>query len=538
MKISVKLTIILLSVSFCITASLSFVFFKQSEKIIINKTFEVCNNLALNLSTVAREELLLNSTYEGSLGVIRKLRSSKNPSLLSAYVFNKYGVYVVDMEDKRKGRKLAEKELQYYKDIKQANISYIQNEVKDIIRFEFPVYLDGKDQTSLRLGFVVFEYDRELLYESISRFKEYIYILSFALFVAIIIISWVVSRFFTKNISLLTEGAKIVGEGNLDEEIRIRSRDEIGELARNFNLMTKRLQIADKQKKALLESYSRFVPIEFLDYLDRESVVDIVLGDQIELDMSILFSDIRSFTTISEKMTADETFKFINSYLEAMEPQVQKNNGFVDKYIGDAIMALFKDSNNAIDAAINMLDELYHFNQRREQRGEITIKIGIGIHTGKLILGVVGSSLRVQGTVISDAVNLASRLEGLTKMYGAALLVSEDSLKFLQNKDKYQYRMIDKVVVKGRENPVDVYEILNGNSQRIIDLKLSTIGDFVSGLLLSRERNFEDAVQLFTQVLEKDPMDKAAKLHLERCQYYAKHGVPPDWEGTAVMTEK
>jgi class 3 adenylate cyclase len=407
-----------------------------------------------------------------------------------------------------------------------------------MVRFEFPVFLEENDKNSLLLGFVVFEFNEEKLYKAVDQFKKDILYLSIGLSFIIVLFAFIISRLFSKNIQILSRGVQVIGSGDLSLKLDIKTSDEIGELAKNFNTMTEKLREADDFKAALLNSYSKFVPTEFIEFLNKKSVLDISLGDQIEVDMSILFSDIRSFTTISEKMTAEETFKFINSYLHAMGPCVTKYNGFIDKYIGDAIMALFRTSENAVDSAIDMLDELYLYNKKRQERNYEKISIGIGIHTGRLILGIVGSEFRVQGTVISDAVNLASRIEGLTKMYGASLLMSEETFKAIRKKDKYYTRIIDRVKVKGKDTPVDVIEVLNGNSERIINLKLSTNKLMIDGITLFREREFENAIKLFEELLAIDPKDKAANIHLQRSIYFHKHGVPPDWEGVSALNEK
>ncbi|MCB1142433.1 MAG: adenylate/guanylate cyclase domain-containing protein [Leptospiraceae bacterium] len=538
MKISFKLTILLLLVSFLASAPLSYIFIEKSEEIITKKTFDLCYNSASNLSAVAREELLLNNTFDGIEVLLSKLKNSNDPSLLSVYVINKYGVYVADLEQKRKGKQISQSDTEYYRTIDKPNIKEILSEGSKIIRFEFPVYLEESQFDSLRLGYVVFEYDDQILYESVYRFKKNLFYLSIGFLFFIIIFSYIISKIFSKNILLLSQGVEIIGNGNLDFKLKIKSRDEIGDLAKRFNDMSNKLKEADRIKAALLNSYSKFVPIEFLDFLQKDSILDIKLGDQIEINMSILFSDIRSFTSISEKLTAEETFQFVNSYLEAMVPQILHNEGFIDKYIGDAIMALFRTPEQAVDGGIDMLESLYVYNKNRKEQNKDKISIGIGIHTGKLILGIVGSELRVQGTVISDAVNLASRLEGLTKMYGASLLISEDTLNQIKNKERYKYRIIDTVKVKGKDIAVNVVEILNGNSDRIINLKLSTTEVFKKGIDEFKQRNFKLAVKHFQEVLKIDPLDKAAQMHLSRSQYFFEHGVPPDWEGISAITEK
>ena len=158
--------------------------------------------------------------------------------------------------------------------------------------------------------------------------------------------------------------------------------------------------------------------------------MDIQLGDQMQKEMAILFSDIRSFTDLSEKLTPKENFNFLNSYLKRMSPAIQKNNGFIDKYIGDAIMALFPgDVEDAINAAVDMQKEIRIYNQHRLKLGYDPIKVGCGIHTGNLMLGIIGADDRMEGTVIADSVNVASRIEGLTKVYDASILISDVILK-------------------------------------------------------------------------------------------------------------
>ncbi|NEP86574.1 MAG: adenylate/guanylate cyclase domain-containing protein [Okeania sp. SIO2C2] len=165
----------------------------------------------------------------------------------------------------------------------------------------------------------------------------------------------------------------------------------------------------------------------------------------------ILFSDIRDFTTISEQMTPEENFAFINQYLSYMEPQIQKYGGFIDKYIGDAIMALFPNSaDDAVQGAIAMLEQLKTYNSERQQRNLKAVHIGIGLHTGTLILGTVGGFGRMDGTVIGDAVNLSSRVEGLTKTYGVSFLITHQTLAPLNNPLEYDLRFIEQVI----SNPV------------------------------------------------------------------------------------
>ncbi|MEG3844496.1 ATP-binding protein, partial [Microcoleus sp. herbarium14] len=163
-------------------------------------------------------------------------------------------------------------------------------------------------------------------------------------------------------------------------------------------------------------AYGRFVPHDFLSLLEKPSIIEVKLGDNQERDMTVLFADIRSFTALSEQMTPPENFAFINTYLGRVSPAIRKNHGFIDKYIGDAVMALFPTfPEDGVRAAIDMQQEVNFFNEQREKNGLFPIKIGVGLHAGNLMLGTIGERERMESTVIADAVNLASRLEGLTK---------------------------------------------------------------------------------------------------------------------------
>jgi len=269
----------------------------------------------------------------------------------------------------------------------------------------------------------------------------------------------------------------------------------------------------------LAVAYGRFVPHQFLHLLNKESIIDVQLGDHIQKKMSILFSDIRSFTTLSESMNPEETFKFINAYLSRMESVIVENQGFIDKYIGDGIMALFSGSaDDAVNAGISMLQRLTEYNQHRLSCGYMPLRIGIGINTGFLMLGTVGGKNRMDGTVISDAVNIASRLEDLTKNYGVSLLISHHTLASLQNPTKYSIRFIEQVKVKGKSEAVAVFEVFDGDEPEIKKGKLATKMVFEQALWLYNLGLNTEAAQLFEGVLSINPRDTVAQIYLERCQ--------------------
>ncbi len=270
---------------------------------------------------------------------------------------------------------------------------------------------------------------------------------------------------------------------------------------------------------ALNKAYERFVPRQFLHFLKKKSIVDVQLGDNVQQEMSVLFSDIRAFTTLSESLTPAENFKFINSYLSSMEPAIVENNGFIDKYIGDAIMALFPGgADDSVEAAISMLRRLAEYNQGRERAGYVPIEIGIGINTGDLMLGTVGGNSRMDSTVISDAVNLASRLEGLTKIYGVSLLISHQTFLRLSNATNYNIRIIERLKVKGKSHEVAVFEVFDGDEPELREQKLMTSSLFEEALMLYYRKAYQEAEKLFQDCLRQCPKDRAIRVYLERCQ--------------------
>ena len=286
-------------------------------------------------------------------------------------------------------------------------------------------------------------------------------------------------------------------------------------------------------------AYGRFVPHNFLNFLSRESILDVQLGDQVLKEMTVMFSDIRDFTTLSEAMTPKENFNFLNSYLSRVGPVIRQHDGFIDKYIGDAIMALFPDSaKDALQAALAMQKEVALYNQYRHQQGYAPISIGIGLHTGNLMLGTIGESERLETTAIADAVNLASRLEGLTKLYGAGILISLHTLIRVEDIENYSFRFLDRVRVKGKSKPVAVYEVYDEGLGLTNQLKTQTKTIFEPAVMAYNRQDFAGAQPRFEEILAINPDDRAALLYVKRCQHYRQYGVPEGWEGVTDLDFK
>jgi len=286
-------------------------------------------------------------------------------------------------------------------------------------------------------------------------------------------------------------------------------------------------------------AYGRFVPHEFLRALGRESIVEVGLGDQVQGEMTILFSDIRSYSSLSESMTPKQTFNFLNAYLSRVGPIIKENNGFVNQFYGDGIMAVYQSkAEDAVIASIKMQKKVAEYNTERKNKGRKPIKIGIGIHTGSLMLGIIGDQQRMDTAAVADSVNIASRMEGLTKFYGSSIVISQHTLSSIGNLEQYNHRFLGKVQVKGREGAMSVFEIFDGDSDKMIELKMHTKFDFEKGLKYYFSRKFEDGAVQFKKVLNTNPHDKPAHHYRERCAQFMVQGIPQDWQGIEVMESK
>jgi class 3 adenylate cyclase len=319
------------------------------------------------------------------------------------------------------------------------------------------------------------------------------------------------------------------------------------ELGTVFQALTLALGLADRiaaaneerdraQRRTIEEisslnvAYARFVPTAFLDLLGKRDVRDVALGDGVERELTVLFSDVRSFTTISEALTPGETFGFINDLLSRTGPVIREHGGIVDKYVGDAIMALFAGAvDEALRAAIAVQDAVAAFNLQRTQAGLAPIAVGVGLHRGSLMLGTIGEAERMDGTVIADAVNVASRVEGLTKYFGARVLITDELRAALADPEAYAMRYLGRVAVMGKRAGVGVYEVLDGDPPERRAAKHATAATFAEAVEAFVAGAFNEAAEAFAGVLARDDGDGAARSLRSRAVDLAGTGV--SWEG-------
>jgi adenylate cyclase len=293
-------------------------------------------------------------------------------------------------------------------------------------------------------------------------------------------------------------------------------------------------------EKRLKSTMSRYMDPGIADQLLASGAE--ALGGQ-AAPVTVLFSDIRSFTTISEQLGPQGTVAFLNEYFELMVDIIQREGGMLDKFIGDAIMAGFgvpvaheDDVDRAVRAGIAMIKALRSWNVERAAEGKPPVDIGIGLNTDNVVSGNIGSRKRMDYTMIGDGVNLASRLESACKQYGAHILVSDFTRARLRG--TYRMREIDLVVVKGKTQPVAIHEVMDYHNEETYPQLPDALGHFRDGLERYRNRAFGPAAKLFAQVLAINPDDKAAKIYIERCDLLSRQPPAADWAGVWVMESK
>lgn len=270
-----------------------------------------------------------------------------------------------------------------------------------------------------------------------------------------------------------------------------------------------------------MDSVMTFAPRELLQVLTA-SRVPLELGRMYRREMTIFFSDIRSFVSISEKMRPEVIFRYLNAFLKMAAPIIRRNGGIIDKYIGDAILAIFPDPESAVRASIAIHHSLAVLNRRFARINLPAIDLGIGVHTGDIMIGILGERKRMDVTVISDSVNLASRLQNMNKTYGSNILISDSSYQrlFSDPGANYNMRFLDVVQTRGKKETTCVYEVYDNNSLMSIERRNRTKTVFEKGVWLYHSENYKEAAKQFLDVIKQDPNDRVAIFYLHRTAHF------------------
>jgi adenylate cyclase len=396
---------------------------------------------------------------------------------------------------------------------------------------------------------------REAFYQTINQMNlqtGIILAISSALALALLLVfSFLLTRPLKNVVGAMRE---IISTSDLSKRVEVLYRDETGELGHTFNLMTGELGkandlvkgyalqavVAQHKEQKIRTMFQKYVPKAVIDQFFASPEEMLKGEDRI---VALLFSDIRGFTTISEQLRPDEVVDSLNAYFSLMVDIIMRHHGMVDKYMGDAIMAIYgapeRTRNEALEAvrsAFEMLEELTDFNRLQSEKGRPEFRIGIGINYGVVTVGNIGSEKKMDYTVIGDMVNLGSRLEGLTKEYDQPLIISESVAKKIneQNPEQFPCRLIDRVIVKGKTAGIGIYTVRKDLSPE----EQHAWGLHEEAARFYFDRKFEDALRLFQKVREMLPADRPSSKFIERCKANIASPPPPDWTGAVAMTVK
>jgi class 3 adenylate cyclase len=287
------------------------------------------------------------------------------------------------------------------------------------------------------------------------------------------------------------------------------------------------------------QTVHRFIPREFLDMLERKTLADVKLGDHMQREMTVFFSDIRDFTQLSERLTPHENFAFLTSYLRNVTPIIRARGGFVDKYLGDGVMALFPgEAIDAVQAAVDLGQQIARYNHGRRLAGYAAIKVGTGLHRGTLMLGTIGAEDQMQTTVIADAVNLASRVEGMTKTFGVNLLLSGSVVENLPADHKFRLRPLGAVRAKGKTQTVEIFECYDNDPHELVEYKTKTETQFAAGMAEYRKGTLLTAGRIFARLAEMCPGDTVAAYFRDRCTLSVIRERSGPWDGAEHLEVK
>ncbi|MBN2322606.1 MAG: Cache 3/Cache 2 fusion domain-containing protein [Spirochaetes bacterium] len=433
---------------------------------------------------------------------------------------------------------------EFYSKMKKSNKGLLTFTYRESERVGYYMYFEPWD------WYIVLSEIEDIFYRDANNIKKQVaYTMGITLVFAIGLILFFLTKVTNPLRNMVNTMKEIITSNDLSQRARVEYDDEVGHLATWFNRMVGDLEMAYNQikqyayKSVLAKNseekirhiFQKYVPGEIIDEVLKTKGQNLLLGKK--QTTTILFSDIRSFTTISEKLSAEELVLSLNTYFNIMVGIIIDHKGIIDKFIGDAIMSIFgapvlheDDPLQAVITGLEMLKSLEGFNRKQVKMGRPVFRIGIGLNTGEVVVGNIGSNQKLDYTCIGDAVNLASRLEGLTKMYGVQIIISE--FTHAQTASGIKAREIDSVRVKGKIKPVKIFEPYNDVPKKTEEgYRL-----FSEGISLYRNRSFDEALQCFKHANSVLGGDMPSSLYEDRCNELIQNPPGEEWDG--VFTAK
>ncbi|MDR2500888.1 MAG: HAMP domain-containing protein [Treponema sp.] len=359
-----------------------------------------------------------------------------------------------------------------------------------------------------------------------------------AAFICLIILCFLIAvmSIIVRQLRMTADILKAIGNGDYRARISYRARDELGRVSCGLNRMAEKLEKQFNHISALNASSIRFVPLQFMEHLGVADITKMKLGDHVQRNLTVLFFDIRSFSVHSEMMSAKDNFLFINRVLGTAGPVFRRHKGFVDKYLGDSAMVLFDNAAGAVRAGVELYRRLILSPKTRVAIGGDGISIGIGVHSGPVMMGIVGENERLSSTVISKNVNLASRLESLTKQINSGMLISRDTMNQLADHEgEFQYRFLGMIQAAGLNEVTGVFDMLDALPGAVRSKRIATKGVFESGIRKYHTKDYQAAYERFKAVAEADRDDVCAANYLEEAK---RHLNNPDLPSVFIIHKK
>jgi len=459
LRIRVKLVITIALLFIVLTSILSIIVLRKGRKILNERLAETCNLSIKHASQAIKDDLisyyrLRTDANNGSLplGQIREailnIYNENITGLVYITVIDRNGVILAHTDPENINRKVSPTDSILFANLKNT----MRREKEGIIEYVHPLYSrsvnDGN--TPIYLGTTILGFSQSIVLQPMKEASKNITTVTLFIILLSILIIFFIARRMTVQIDALADGVRKVGRGNLNVQIPIISSDELGALAKEFNIM-----IVHLREKLQMQKFVSKLTVQMIR--NRSYTEDLQpVGER--RTVTLLFSDVRSFSALTERLGAEEIVKLINIYLDLQARIIEEHGGIVDKFMGDQVMAIFlgdTQADDAVHAAVEIQRSIRELNKRRRRKGEVVLAVGIGLNIGPAVMGNMGSKNRLDYTVIGDVVNLASRLCAIAKP-GQVLAPIEMVYKL---NGEYPTIRLNPIMVKGRSQPVDVFEV-------------------------------------------------------------------------------
>lgn len=506
----------------------------------INEIIQKCNNDIQDVKELGRYDDEMIAVIKR--GIEQYSQSITKENIESVVAIDSKGIIRMSTDPFLK----VDDEADFFHELQYSENNWITFKVKNFKKVGFYKYFKEWDWYFLLSAY------SNLFYKDANQITVYsIIILAVSILIMIFLLFIFINYILMPLKNIVSAMTDIIKLNDLSSRVPVEYNDEIGDLAFTFNNMLQELETAYNQIKeyafqtVLSQKKEERIKNMFQKYVPQDVVNEIVQNPDQALvgknaKVAVLFSDIRSFTTISESLSPEVIVDSLNRYFTIMVDIIYNRRGVIDKYIGDAIMAVFgapkeygDDVQQAIYVGLEMLENLKSFNENQKKKNLPEFKIGIGINYGDVTVGNIGTSQKMDYTVIGDAVNLASRLEGLTKVYGIPIIVSEEAVAFTRN--YFYFREVDRVKVKGKLKPVKIFQ----PARKLSSNEKKAWGMYNRGVELFLEKRWEESEKHFTKTLDLlGDKDFLTLKYLEDIRYYRINPPARDWDGTTTMKFK